>query len=222
MSIIVITPSRNRPDRAAEGYDAFLKTRTMDSSEMIFVVDEDDEDFMDYIKAGLPVVTYDHSGGGMGPPMNAAAIDQAPHYDIVGFLGDDHRFRTKGWDEAISEALVAGGFAYGNDLIRSDIPTNVFITSDIVLELGWFCLPGAYHLYLDNTWADLGNMTDSLSYLPEVIIEHVHPTVGKTDVDAGYQRVNHPAMYQHDSQVYGKWCENQRAIDIERIGRWLK
>jgi len=222
MSLIVVTPSRGRPQKALESYEKFLEYKSLEDTKMVFVVDKDDDTFDEYVKTMVPIVSYDHSGGGMGPPMNAAAADLAPMYEIVGFLGDDHRFRTRYFDEQIETALAGGGFAYGNDLARKDIPTQVFITSDIIQALGYFCLPGAYHLYLDNTWADLGNGAECLYYLPDTIIEHAHAFYGKAQMDEGYERVNHPSMYQHDAQIYRKWVESgQRERDIETVRKCL-
>jgi hypothetical protein len=220
MSIIVITPTRGRPAKAAESYEAFLKTRQDPASAMVFVVDKDDPDWDAYVAVKVPVVTYDHEGGGMGPPMNAAAADYAAsgEHSIVGFIGDDHRFRSLGWDVAIGRALENGGMAYGNDLARQDIPTAVFISSDIVRALGWFCLPGAKHLYLDNTWAQVGREAGCLMYLPDVIIEHAHPFFGRGQMDEHYARVNHPSMYAHDEKVYREWnMSGQAQRDIETV-----
>lgn len=223
MSIVVITPTRGRPDKARESYETFLSTKRLPTTKMVFVVDADDETFNDYVKAGVPMVTYEHEGGGMGPPMNAAALDFMDKYDIIGFVGDDHRFRTEEWDQYISEALHKGGLAYGNDLARRDIPTAVFISSDIVRTLGWFCLPGAKHLYLDNTWAQLGRSIGRMYYLPSVIIEHAHAFYGKSEMDEGYRRVNHPSMYAHDAKVYEEWNRSGKADeDIEAVKAMLQ
>jgi len=219
MSLIVICPSRGRPVKAREAYDAFEATRSSEDTKMVFVVDADDDTFTEYVKQKVPIATYQHEGGGMGPPLNVASAEYAQHYDIVGFTGDDHRFRTRGWDAAITKALTEdAGFAYGNDLIRSDIPTQVFINSRIVLALGWMCLPGAKHLYLDNTWATLGSTARCLFYLPDVVIEHCHPVAGTAEMDEGYARVNAHSMYQHDSRVFNDWVASGRAaIDIETV-----
>lgn len=218
MSIIVICPSRGRPHKAEEGYQAFLATRTREDSKMVFVVDADDATFNDYVKAKVPVVTYGHEGGGMGPPLNAAAADLALHYSILGFIGDDHRFRTRAWDQDIEDVLKKPGMAFGNDLARNDIPTQVFMSSVIVQALGWMSLPGAKHLYLDNTWRALGDLTGCLAYLPDVVIEHVHPFYGKGEMDEGYARVNQHSMYEHDSLVFQQWVESGRmAEDAEKV-----
>lgn len=190
---------------------------------MVFVVDADDDRFFDYVKQQVPIGTYKHEGGGMGPPLNAAIEDLAPKYDIVGFIGDDHRTRTKGWDEVVERCLTEhAGFAFANDLIRNDIPTQVFVSSKIILALGWMSLPGAKHLYLDNTWATLGSGAGCLFYLPDVIIEHVHPLFGKGQWDEGYARVNAPTMYEHDSKVYGAWIESgQMEKDVATVRQAL-
>ena len=211
MSIIVITPSRGRPEKAAECYSAFLSTKAAETTKMTFVVDADDETFDTYVKHGLPVVTYEHEGGGMGPPMNVAALDHADLYDAIGFIGDDHRFRTPGWDETFDAVLTEHGMVHGNDLIREDIPTAVFIRSSIVKALGWFCLPGAKHLYLDNTWERIGHGAQTMVYRSDVIIEHEHPFFGKGTMDEGYARVNHPSMYNHDNAVFQQWVDSGQA-----------
>jgi hypothetical protein len=222
MSIIVITPSRGRPEKAAVCYEKFITTKMLEATKMTFVVDADDDTFEAYIKEGLPVVTYDHEGGGMGPPMNAAALDHADIYDHIGFIGDDHLFRTQGWDEVFEKVLAEKGMVFGNDLTRKDIPTQVFMRSSIVKALGWFCLPGARHLFLDNTWVALGAGAQTLVWREDIIIEHAHPFYGRGEMDEGYARVNQPEMYEHDGALYRGWVDSgQAAKDVETVRRTL-
>lgn len=212
--IAVICPSRGRPDKAREAFESFVATKASSTSVMIFAVDEDDPSRAGYEAEGLPVIIVQPGAGGMGPPLNSAAVVMSPRADILGFIGDDHRFRTRGWDHRVTEELREGGIAYGNDLGRPDLPTQVFMTSAIVMALGWMALPGAHHLYLDNTWAELGRRAGCLHYMEDVVIEHMHPVYGKGMTDAGYQRVNHPSIYGHDGQLYARWLESGQA-DID-------
>lgn len=212
MSIWVLCPSRGRPDKATECYQAFTDTRVLPDTKMSFIVDADDATFREY--EHLPMLTYEHEGGGMGPPLNAGAVDVAPKCDIVGFIGDDHRFRTKGWDQTITDALASlgGGIAYGDDLAqRQNLATQVFISSPIVLALGWMALPGAKHLFLDNTWMTLGSSMSRLIYVPQVVIEHVHPYFGKAEWDEGYEKANSTTMVTHDRLVYEAWVDGGTA-----------
>lgn len=208
--LIVMCPSRGRPQKAREAFESFIATKRLPSTTMIFLVDEDDPYLPEYT-ASLPVKLNTGEGGGMGPVINGNVETFVHTADILGFIGDDHRFRTPDWDVAVTSALSKGGIAYGNDLSRPDLPTQVFISSRIVAALGWFCLPGALHLYLDDTWATLGNRADCLHYLEDVVIEHVHPVYGKAESDEGYQRVNHPSVYSHDGQIYAQWLESGQA-----------
>jgi hypothetical protein len=218
MSICVITPSRGRPAKAFAAYESFLRMRSPADSVMNIVVDTSDPANLEYRTLGIPVIEYEGEGGGMGAPLNKVAADLAPMYDILGFVGDDHRFRSKDWDVPVSQALARGGIAYGDDLSRPDLPTQVFISSDIVQALGWMCLPGAKHLYLDDTWRYLGNEADCLYFLPQVIIEHVHPAAGKGTMDEGYARVNHPDIYSHDGTLFREWIESgQAAKDVMNV-----
>ncbi len=217
MSLLVICPSRGRPDKALEAYQAFIKHKCNSDTEMVFVLDEDDPTVSEY---SVPNIVIPGGSNGMGSALNQGAAKFVDDYDILGFIGDDHRFRTACWDTHIAATLEreGGGIAYGNDLLQGiNLPTQVFMSSIIVKTLGWMCLPGARHLYLDNTWKTLGEGLKRLYYLPEVIIEHLHPLVGKAEWDDNYRRVNEPAVYEHDKIVYDSWREGPYVRDVERL-----
>jgi hypothetical protein len=216
MSMVVICPSRGRPDKAKEAYAAFNVTKASDDTDIKFVIDADDKTYGDYVS--LPFCMPVHAGG-MGNALNAAAIDMVDVYDYIGFIGDDHRFRTYGWDEHIERTLneAGGGIAYGNDLMQSiNLPTQVFMSSSIVKALGWMALPGAKHLYLDDTWKSLGEGLDRLFYFPELIIEHMHPAAGKAEWDDNYKRVNDQSVYNHDLAVFIDWRDHQYVNDVAK------
>jgi hypothetical protein len=215
MRLVVICPSRGRPDKALEAYQSFIHSKCNSDSDMIFVVDEDDETMLEY---RVPFMTPPHDGG-MGNALNAAAAALVEQYDYLGFVGDDHRFRTPCWDTHITKTLkkAGGGIAYGNDLMQSiNLPTQVFMDSSIVEALGWMALPGAKHLYLDDTWKALGEGLDRLFYFPEIIIEHMHPASGKAEWDEGYKRVNDQSVYSHDQAVFLDWRDNDYVTDIAK------
>jgi hypothetical protein len=176
-------------------------------------VDEDDK--ADY-SAVQRITVPTSEGGNMVKALNYAAREVTSEY--VGFIGDDHRFRTKDWDAIFLAQLETqgGGFVYGNDLFwkNGEIPTQVFMSSSIVKALGWMGLPSCKHLYIDNVWRVLGEGT-SITYMPEVVIEHLHPATGKVKADEGHLRVNAPAMYDHDRAAFEEWQVNLAAQDIE-------
>lgn len=219
MSIIVLCPSRGNPGAARAAFESFADTKMLNSSIFVTVVDETDPQRVEYTDSPRLVVPA-ASCGNMNLALNYAAKIYASEADILGFVGDDHRFRTQGWDRVISQILggSGGGYLYADDLAqREQLPTQVFVTSAIVRALGWFGLPDARHLYLDNTWKLLGEAADCLYYVPDLVIEHMHPAYGKGDWDENHVRVNSQDNYDHDRQVYEAWLASDFESDVERV-----
>ena len=218
--ITVLMPSRGREAQAAEARAAFDATKVIPTTKMLTVVDMEEPGY-----AGYDILRVAHEGG-MANALNAAAqgLLLTEEAEIIGFVGDDHRFRTPGWDLRIAAAnqSIGGGIVYGNDLIRGEeLPSAVFMDARIVQALGWMALPGCRHLYLDDTWRELGKTLGRLRYLPDVVIEHLHPIAGKANWDDNYARVNDPANYDHDRQVYDNWFRGQRIVDAMVVARAL-
>ena len=217
MTMLVLCPSRGRPDKARELFDTFSMTRVQHSTVLQFVLDDDDPALGEY-PAGSYIIPRGRPG--MTDALNRVAVQEARRYDIIGFVGDDHRFRTKGWDRSFAEFLqsAGGGFAYGNDLYQGEnLPTAVFITSRIVTSLGYFCPPAQQHLYLDDAWKYLGDGAECLFYFPDIIIEHMHPGVGKAEWDEGYARVNAPALYESDRLAFEQWQRDAGQADVGKV-----
>ena len=231
MSIAVLCPSRGNPDALWEAYvSCYESSMDRTSTRFIAVVDANDPDLERYgalcedSLLVLDIVPIE-STGNMNLALNWAAERWARTVDVVGFVGDDHRFRTKGWDRAIAKALSdeGGGFAYGNDLYMGDyLPTQVFVSAPIIRALGWMGLPGARHLYLDNTWKHLGEAANCLLYLPDIVIEHMHPVAGKGEWDENHKRVNTDEMYSHDRAVYEAWLRTGAPADVESVRAALR
>ena len=226
MSIAVLCPSRGNPGALFEAAFSCTSNAMDEETRFIPVVDEDDPLIERYFAfnedTSLPIMVVPRDQvGNMNLAMNYAALKVADDYDIVGFVGDDHRFRTQGWDRVIGKVLAdeGGGFAYGDDRAQHEaLPTQVFITSPIIKALGWMGLPGARHLYLDNTWRMLGERADCLLYLPDIVIEHLHPA-HNPDIpwDDNHRRVNTGEMYDHDRRVYEAWLADGAEEDIAKV-----
>ena len=227
--LVVIVPSRGRPEAVADLYEAFKVTCVADTRLKV-VVDDNDPTLPEYPNSAP---TWACESRTMGEALNIGALSIAKHgytddprYQdstppfAVGFMGDDHRPRTHGWDKAYLDALreMGTGIVYGNDLLQGEnIPTQVAMTSDIVRALGYMAPPSLVHLYFDNFWKVLGNGADCLRYLPDVIVEHMHPTAGKAEWDEGYLRVNSSAMYEHDRDSFADWLRTSMVEDVAKV-----
>lgn len=225
MDLVILCPTRGRPEAAREARAAFLDTRRLFGSELIFVVDDDDPEIGGYREIQSPgvVVMEQPSQGNMVGALNAAArwTMEAINPGFIGFIGDDHRFRTSRWDEIFVDLLRErnGGMVYGNDGNRrdGDIPTQIVMSSVIVKTLGWMALPSCHHLYVDNVWRVLGDEVGRLFYMPDVIIEHLHPAFGKAVWDENYRRVNSADMYNHDAMAFSAWLSTDMEEDVRRV-----
>jgi hypothetical protein len=180
----------------------------------LFIVVDDDDPEIDGYRAftGFTLLVYPRQGKGMAKPLNRAASEilATNDYQYFAFIGDDHRPRTENWDDKLSDALdeIGTGIAYGNDLLQGEgLPTAVAMTADIVQALGGMTPPNMIHLYLDNFWLKLGQDT-AIAYLPEVIIEHLHPIAGKAAWDEGYREVNADDIYSSDARAFEQYISS--------------
>lgn len=239
MSLLVIVPTRGRVAACAALAAAFTTT----AADLLLVVDADDLERDRYLDLTRPgEVISDGTGAvitarpavdvmvvapprdtfrGMARALNEAAVEHCGGYDYLGFMGDDHRPRTPDWDTAVVRALERepSSIVYGNDLVQGpNLPTAVFMDARIVRALGRMVPERQVHLFLDNYWKDLGQALGTLRYLPDVVIEHVHPITGKVDWDEGHVRVNDTALFSHDQRAYERFVYGGGLIeDVSRL-----
>lgn len=223
VDLTMIVPTRGRPDNLWQLWLAFRDTTTADTR-LVAVVDDDDpylpayEHRVDWA-AGDPRLTLLVGPRlRLGGTLNAAAPVYAEQSRAVGFLGDDHRPRTVGWDRRYLDALgeLGTGIVYGNDLIQGEaLPTQVAMTSDIVLVTGHMVPPGLVHLWCDNAWLALGQALGAIRYLPDVVVEHMHPIAGRAEWDQGYAEVNADAVFDADRATFEQWRDRD-------LGRWVQ
>lgn len=228
--LVVIVPSRGRPDAARELLAAFDETCTADTR-IIFAIDETDPTRGAY--SGLAAVvtgsvedaagrswvtrestrarTYVVPSTTMVEALNMVATRAADSAGTfaIGFMGDDHRPRTKGWDAEYLDALreLGTGIVFSDDGYQGEkLPTQCAMTADIVRMLGWMAPPALRHMYVDNFWLDLGRETDRLIYLPDVLVEHMHPVTGKVEWSEGHERVNAREVVDADAETYSAYA----------------
>lgn len=212
--LLLIVPSRKRPKACAELLEEFLKTS--EDAEIVFGLDDDD-------KSQFPTEVLEAAEINprlrMGGTLNLLAKKHADNYDYIGFMGDDHRPRTQGWDRILCDAIGdKPGVAYGDDLLQgANLPTAVVLSSSIVRKIGYMVPPVLVHMYMDNFWKELGEGLNNIHYRPDVVIEHLHYLAGKAINDLQYQEVNSAAVYEKDRISYEAYKEHQFAEDIKAI-----
>jgi len=218
----VVVPSRGRPENAERLAQAFKDTGA--EADLYIVIDNDDPKWNEYAKSeNYKKLPADNKTGGCAKSLNTGAvllldITKYPLYDYFVFMGDDHLPRTPGWDKAFIQALGTNtGIVYGDDLLQgANLPTAYGMSRDLVNELRGMTFPGCVHLFFDNFVKQLGLDLEYLKYLPDVIIEHMHPIAGKVAMDEGYERVNSPKMFEQDLLTLQKYLSDMEYASLIR------
>ena len=189
-SLLVFTPTRGRRERCEEMLQSFQETT--DNADLLFVIDEDDQDTYEGMDWGEADCAVFAPKGTLSEIINHTATGLADDYDALMFVADDHLFRTPHWDTIMLDELAkmgGTGFLYPDDKRRVDVPEIVLISSDIVQALGFFAEPSLGHFYIDNAWAELGKKLGLIRFVPQVMIEHRHYSIcADVEYDSTYRQ----------------------------------
>lgn len=212
---LIVIPSRGRPQNVQRSFDAIKRTSVI--SDLVFVLDEDDE----HNYPRIPGASYEVLPRiKMNKSLNAIALKNIYTYKTITFMGDDHLTQTDNWDEVLYGPIKDRGFglSYGNDLMQGeDLPTAVMMSTNIIKVLGFMAPHDLLHLYMDYFWLDLGRGLNAIDYFDCVEIKHVH--YGNTEGiwDKTYEEANSSLTVDQDYTVYENYKQNYLLEDIARI-----
>ena len=88
------------------------------------------------------------------------------------------------------------------------------MSGNIVQALKGMVPPDMIHLYLDDFWKRLGTDLGALKYIPEVVLEHMHPIAGKAEWDEGYKAVNATEVYDFDRRALQDYLASEAYADL--------
>jgi hypothetical protein len=225
--LTIYVPTKGRPSNALRLRDAFYDTTSL-NSRIVFILSTNDPKLDAYTRTDLQdILIVQPDKPGFVSPLNLGyREDRRQHYSYaVGFMGDDHLPRTKAWDERMVAELLEmqGGFVYANDGFQgANIPTSIVMSSEIPLALGFMTLPSLKHLWADDWWLAMGNALNKIKYLPDVMIEHLHPAAGKATSDAGYLFSGSFELDQEDRKEYERYLKEDLESDVRIVQGTLR
>ena len=219
--ILVICPSRGRPEQCRDMVESFLATSKRSSLRLL--LDNDDpllNKYHELIRGRASCVISIQST--ITNLINDNWKHSADCFRWFSVTNDDFIYRTDGWDEKLLASLEAygggTGIVYGNDLLQGvRMPTTSIVSRDIVEALGWLQMPRLIHLFGDNVWSHIGQKAECLFYRPDVIIEHKHFFGGKAVEDEIYKHTNSRSMYDADKANFIKWLYAESLVDIDKV-----
>ena len=218
----ILTSTRGRPQNIGRFIKSWQDT-TAGCSDLILLLDTDDPTLTEYYKnVGVIFSVNPRKNNHRG----AAQIFQTgytlfPDYKYYFFGSDDLVFITKNWDKIMIDKIVSeGGVAipHANDLFqKGNLVACPLIPLNLLKAVGYFSPSKFVHCFVDNIWTDIGKAINKLFFMPDVIIEHLHPYAQKALMDTTYSEVNSGFIFANDKYNYIAWKNEELPKIIERI-----
>lgn len=203
-----VLPSRQRPDALKRFFEGYIETEA--DSKGVVLLDIDDPKLHEYEIRNFPKDWIAIAGirhDGLASMFNEA-FHRFPNEPWYSYMTDDTIPRTKHWDKILIEKAGNDGVAYPDDGINGEKLAGIpVIGGDLVRDMGWLALPGLKRIYIDNAITEVARRAGKLHYCPEVLIEHMHFSNGKSAFDDTYAK---PDSHL-DKQRYEEWLSTLSA-----------
>ena len=229
-AISILTPTRNRPNNC----DRFIKslyetTQYTGTLELLFYVDSDDpaKDIYKEIEERWQN-NFWRVEFVIGEPMSVSKswniIAKKSLGDIMIMGNDDLVYKTVRWDSKLMARLLELDNPYYLSWFNDGINGNrhcafPIITREWYDTLGYFS-PGIFNFGYNDTWVyDIAKRVGKLNYMDEILVEHLHFSVGKSNMDDTYARNRTQEkgnLYRKDREIYERTSED-RIIAAEKI-----
>lgn len=184
--ITIIHPSRGRADKALATQERWLKYAVDKDIQWLLSLDADDPYVPKYKSLFKDPLVNNNTN------LVQAVHAALPHIkgELVIVVSDDFSC-PQHWDTILKSVYVDGCAIYVNDGISwgRKCMTLPILSKSLVDKLGYVYYPRYTGMFVDN---DLYEVCDKLKVLIplDVIFQHNHYTVNKSDYDATYKRHN--------------------------------
>lgn len=225
--ISLLVPTRQRPENFVRFYDSAIKTAdTPKEIEVVAYVDDDDDS---YDNIDLPQLTLVR-----GPRIVLSEAWnkcwQNATGDIFGHMGDDIVFRTQGWDSDVREAINARpgkiAFVWCNDVSpesqRHEFGTHGFVHKNWTNITKRFVPPYFASDYNDTWFNDVARALGVTTYLHHQITEHMHYSLGKSEIDQNTRdRLERHAATKPDQIYNSVEMQAERQAEVEKLREFI-
>lgn len=222
--VAVLVPVLNRPDNVKPLLDSFNKAND-GSATLYFVADEGDTAELDAIKAAGGKVLISDRGTSFSQKINSGFAQTLEPWVFV--TGDDVRFH-KNWLKAARKLSKQFDVIGTNDspdgtgnprIADGSHSDHFFIRRSYVdqeggcLGKGTVCSEVYRHFYSDVETIELAKARKVFAPCLDAIVEHLHPDLGKAEVDATYQKGW--SERAHDEE---QWANRRGLVAMQQQG----
>lgn len=206
VEISILLPTRGRPFLVQRLLKSITHTTSdLVNIEVILYIDEDDVVSHEITHPSITLVKIIMPpGNSMGNITRECYKASSGRYIML--MNDDVVFHTQNWDIAVISAFrnfhddIA--LVYGNDLDQSEhVPTFPILSRKVCELMGGITPIGYQNLHLESHIFDIFKQLKKLGfnrvvYLNDIIFEHLHYIVGKSEYDRTYIKKNPFADHQ--------------------------
>lgn len=231
--ISILVPSRERLDLKLTLISSIITTVSdINNVELIFGIDEDDptREIAYKIADAIPFVKIiDIQNEGKFIGINKIWNILYPYAigDILGYIGDDMIFRTKGWDlEILKEFKTAPEdniklvHCFDGTRTQDEISVNAFIHKQYTDVLGYMCREEFLINWSDQWMYQTFKAFNRVTFRPDIYIHHNHWIYGQRAKDKTAERM----LSDNKDKISDALWESlrpQRHNDVEKLSTYL-
>lgn len=241
MEGIVVLPSLDRPQELVGFFKAYKETESIVPG--LVLIDRHDffDRKLDYEAIELPRgweyrITGDNRA--MGDKIRSV-FEEVSKMDWVMILNDDHRPRTKNWDQKIIAHVTGYNIIGTNDGAEPSKPWNagrrlcgaITFSGPILRELGYMFPDGLQHMFSDDVWGMLCGRSGCGQVLMDICVEHEHAFMHKDKRDKTFELINgakgmaeiesqgfaNEGMWPNDRVAFEKWAKEKYEQDAKKL-----
>lgn len=230
MQGVWLLPSLDRASLLKEFIQSYKETES--STDVWVLVDKTDPQKDQYLAidypSGITLMLTDAKT--MGDKVREV-WDRIIEFDWVGILNDDHRPRTKSWDQRVISQIVGHNIVATNDgwVAPNRIAGAICFSGGFLRALGYMFLPNQHHLFSDDVWAHVSNRAQAGRLLMDVLVEHDHAYKNEKLRDRTFYTINGPkgllptgqgegGFWDTDRKVFEEWMNSGQAEkDAQKI-----
>ena len=224
--ISIIFPTRKRPQNVIRLVDSILSTADdANNLELCLYLDEDDTESVSAVANVAERISTQALCGNLkiGSQMYNE-LYRIIDGEIIMFAADDIVFKTKGWDTIVTKKFDEYPdkilFVYGEDGYQHGrIGTHGFIHANWADTVGYVLPPQLASAYTDEWVTELDIRVNRNCYIPELVVEHLHPANGKAPNDSTYTNRTEIAG---DIGAFYRSLEKTRIEDAEKLQQFIK
>lgn len=230
MRLLMVCPTRGRPERAKDMLKSFYDTKGYADTGICLAISKDDDKYQKYLEMFKEENVITCKSRYLINKTNYIDCEVYPDLPYYGNIDDDHIFRTNDWDKILIETIENNGgwgLACGDDLFSENWrqwshPSGFVMSGNLVRFLGYAMYPKFIHNGVDHWQEDLFGKAECLYFVPEVVIEHCHYLVKKAKDDKGYAWVYEASNFNKRMNIYNLWRIKDMPADVNRLKLAIK